>query len=83
MTDYYPLISRAIAALDPGAPGETRGELYARERASLIERLRSSTPLFRNQKSLKSGCPWKRLSKKQNRKPPHSRATLWLKWQDG
>ena len=28
MADYYPLIARAIAGLDPNAPGESRRALY-------------------------------------------------------
>ena len=35
MADYYPLIARAIAGLDPSAPGEARRALYvAATRAS-------------------------------------------------
>ncbi len=30
MADYYPLIARAIAGLDPSAPGESRRALYER-----------------------------------------------------
>src|SRR5437764_2722377 len=30
MADYYPLIARAIAGLDPSAPGESRRALYDR-----------------------------------------------------
>jgi hypothetical protein len=44
MTDYYPLIARAIAGLDPDAPGESRRALYERARASLIAQLRSVRP---------------------------------------
>src|SRR3982074_3123738 len=36
MADYYPLIARAIAGLDPSAPGEQRRALYERARAALI-----------------------------------------------
>ena len=36
MTDYYPLIARAIAGLDPDAPGESRRAFYERARAALI-----------------------------------------------
>src|SRR5216684_3269399 len=32
MADYYPLIARAIAGLDPSAPGESRRALYERAR---------------------------------------------------
>ena len=35
MADYYPLIARAIAGLDPSAPGESRRALYERARAAL------------------------------------------------
>ena len=44
MADYYPLIARAIAGLDPGAPGEARRALYERARAALISQLRSVEP---------------------------------------
>lgn len=40
MADYYPLIARAIAGLDPSAPGESRRALYERARAALIAQLR-------------------------------------------
>ena len=41
MADYYPLIARAIAGLDPSAPGESRRALYERARAALIAQLRN------------------------------------------
>ncbi|MGO4712256.1 hypothetical protein [Bradyrhizobium sp. 2TAF24] len=44
MADYYPLIARAIAGLEPGAPGEARRALYERARAALISQLRSVEP---------------------------------------
>src|SRR5258706_14215629 len=44
MADYYPLISRAIAVLDPSAPGESRRAIYERARAALIAQLRSVDP---------------------------------------
>jgi hypothetical protein len=44
MADYYPLIARAIAGLDPSAPGESRRALYERARAALITQLRSVQP---------------------------------------
>src|SRR6059058_5867479 len=44
MADYYPLIARAIAALDPNAPGEQRRALYERARSALIAQLRSVQP---------------------------------------
>src|ERR1700726_1924871 len=44
MADYYPLIARAIAGLDPRAPGESRRALYERARAALIAQLRSVEP---------------------------------------
>jgi len=39
-----PLIARAIAGLDPSAPGESRRALYERARSALIEQLRSVQP---------------------------------------
>src|SRR5712671_3346535 len=44
MADYYPLIARAIAGLDPSAPGESRRALYERARAALIAQLRAAQP---------------------------------------
>ena len=44
MADYYPLIARAIAALDPSAPGEARRALYERARTALIAQLRGVQP---------------------------------------
>jgi hypothetical protein len=44
MADYYPLIARAIAGLDPSAPGESRRALYERARAALIGQLRTVQP---------------------------------------
>src|SRR3977135_1366952 len=44
MADYYPLIARAIAGLDPSAPGESRRGLHVRAREALIAQLRSVQP---------------------------------------
>src|SRR5476651_1941015 len=44
MADYYTLIARAIAGLDPSAPGESRRALYERARGALIAQLRSVQP---------------------------------------
>ncbi|MBU6459016.1 MAG: hypothetical protein KGQ48_15980 [Bradyrhizobium sp.] len=44
MADYYPLIARAIAGLDPSAPGESRRAVYERARSALIAQLRSVEP---------------------------------------
>jgi hypothetical protein len=44
MADYYPLIARAIAGLDPSAPGESRRALYERARTALISQLRGVQP---------------------------------------
>ena len=44
MADYYPLIARAIAGLDPSAPGEQRRALYERARTALISQLRGVQP---------------------------------------
>lgn len=44
MADYYPLIARAIAGLDPSAPGEQRRALYERARTALIAQLRGVQP---------------------------------------
>ncbi len=44
MADYYPLIARAIAGLDPNSTGESRRALYERARAALIAQLRGVQP---------------------------------------
>jgi hypothetical protein len=44
MTDYYPLLTRAVLGLDPSAPGESRRALYERARAALVTQLRSMQP---------------------------------------
>jgi hypothetical protein len=44
MADYYPLIARAIAGLDPSAPGESRRALYERAQSAPAEQLRSVQP---------------------------------------
>ena len=43
MADYYPLITRAVAALEKST-GEGRRTLYERARNALVEQLRSVTP---------------------------------------
>ena len=43
MADYYPLISRAIAGVEPNT-GENRRSLYKRARNALFDQLRSVTP---------------------------------------
>ena len=46
MADYYPLISKAVAGLDPEAPRETRRALYERARAAQLSQLRTCSPPF-------------------------------------
>jgi hypothetical protein len=46
MADYYPLISKAIASLDPDAPRETRRILYERARGAQLVQLRTIRPLL-------------------------------------
>ena len=36
MADYYQLITKAVAGLDPDASGESRWALYERARAALL-----------------------------------------------
>jgi hypothetical protein len=43
MADYYPLISRAVAALDKNS-GENRRAIYERARNALLAQLRGVTP---------------------------------------
>ncbi len=67
MADYYPLIARAIAGLDPSAPGEQRRALYERARTALIAQLRSVEPplseseITRERLSLGRGRPQGRI----------------------
>jgi hypothetical protein len=44
MTDYYTLLARAIAALDPDAAAVSRHELYERAHAAMLAQLRSVQP---------------------------------------
>ena len=46
MADYYPLISKAVADLDPNAAGESRRVLYERARVALLAQLRNIKPPF-------------------------------------
>jgi hypothetical protein len=46
MADYYQLITKAVAGLDPDAPGESRRALYERARAALLAELRTINPPF-------------------------------------
>ncbi len=43
MADYYPLISRAVGALEKNT-GENRRAIYDRARAALLAQLRGVTP---------------------------------------
>src|SRR6516225_9662579 len=43
MADYYPLISRAVAGVEPNT-GENRRSLYKRARNALLDQLRSVRP---------------------------------------
>ena len=43
MVDYFPVLNRAVAALDPNTP-EARRVLYDRARRALVDGLRSSDP---------------------------------------
>jgi len=46
MADYYQLITKAVAGLDPDAPGESRQTIYERARAALLAELRIINPPF-------------------------------------
>lgn len=46
MADYYPLITKAVARLDPDAPGESRRALYERARTALLAQLNTINPPF-------------------------------------
>jgi hypothetical protein len=46
MSDYYPVISKAVAGLAIDAPDETRLALYERARAALLDQLRAVSPPF-------------------------------------
>jgi hypothetical protein len=43
MADYYPLLARAVAALDPNVP-EARADVFERARGALLAQLRSVEP---------------------------------------
>src|SRR5437016_5779987 len=43
MTDYYPLLARAVAGLEKNT-GDARRALYERARAALVAQLRNATP---------------------------------------
>ena len=75
MADYYPLIARAIAGLDPSAPGESRRALYerARGRADPAAAQRRSAARA-SPRSPASGCRWRRPSARSNRRPPSAPA---------
>lgn len=44
MADYYSLIKKAVARLDPSAPHESRRAIYARAGAAQLAQLRSISP---------------------------------------
>jgi hypothetical protein len=46
MPDYYQLITKAVAGLDPNAPSESRRALYERARAALLAEMRTINPPF-------------------------------------
>jgi len=46
MADYYQLIAKAVAGLDPKAPSESRRALYERARAALLAEMRTINPPF-------------------------------------
>jgi hypothetical protein len=46
MASYYSLIAKAVAGLDPDAPGESRRVLYERASAALLAQLRTINPPF-------------------------------------
>jgi hypothetical protein len=43
MADYYQLIAKAVAGLDPDASGESRRALYERAQAALLDKLQTFT----------------------------------------
>src|SRR5882724_5016870 len=46
MADYYQLITKAVAGLDPAAPSESRRALYERAHAALLAEMRTISPPF-------------------------------------
>jgi hypothetical protein len=46
MADYYELIAKAVASLDPDAPSESRRALYERAQAALLGKLHTTIPPF-------------------------------------
>src|SRR5262249_50940329 len=58
MADYYPLISRAVAALEKNN-GENRRALYERARAALLAQLRGVTPALEESDITREPSPQK------------------------
>jgi hypothetical protein len=48
MADYYSLIKKAVARLDPEAPTDSRRALYERARVAQLKQLRSISPSLSN-----------------------------------
>jgi hypothetical protein len=46
MADFYPLINKTVAALDPDSSPEARRIVYERARAALLAQLRAASPPF-------------------------------------
>jgi hypothetical protein len=46
MADFYPLLSKAVAGLDPDAPGDGRRAVYEQARTALLRQLRTLDPPF-------------------------------------
>jgi hypothetical protein len=44
MADYYTLIKKTVARLDPSAPGESRRAIYERARKAQLAQLRTISP---------------------------------------
>ena len=86
MADYYPLIARAIAGLDPSAPGESRRALYERARSALIAQLRSVQPplseseITRERLSLEEAVRKVESEAAQRAREPRGRAARRLAW---
>jgi hypothetical protein len=74
MADYYPLIARAIAGLDPNAPGESRRALYERARTALIAQLRSVQPPLSESEITRERLSLERPCARSNQKPPSAPA---------
>jgi hypothetical protein len=80
MADYYPLIARAIAGLDPSAPGESRRALYERARAALIAQLRSVEPPLSESEITRERLSLEEAVRRVEQEAPRRGVRAWFPW---